>query len=73
MTSESGSTGELGETKKTFDWCGAAPEGVVCPGCLGELRGDAGTLVCGECGRRYPVVDGIPVLIVERGDKAKAG
>jgi hypothetical protein len=79
MKSESGelggATGEkqggtANETKKTFDWSGAAPDGVVCPACFGELRGDslsgAETLVCSACGRRFPVVDGIPVLIIER-------
>ena len=79
MTGESGAgEGELGgtttgkpggvasETKKTFDWSGAVPEGVVCPACWGELRGEGQALVCAVCGRKYPVVDGIPVLIVER-------
>jgi len=60
------SGGMLSEPTKTFDWSGTAPEGVVCPACWGELRADAGTLVCAACGRKYPVVDGIPVLIVER-------
>jgi hypothetical protein len=44
------------------------PEGVVCPACLGELSAATGTLVCAACERRYPVVDGIPVLIVERAE-----
>jgi hypothetical protein len=54
------------ESEKTFDWSGASPEGVVCPACWGELRADVGALVCVGCRQRYPVVDGIPVLIVER-------
>jgi uncharacterized protein YbaR (Trm112 family) len=36
---------------------------LACPACLGSLRLDLGRLVCAECGREYPVVDGIPVLI----------
>jgi uncharacterized protein YbaR (Trm112 family) len=64
--------GAAGETKQTFDWIGAVPEGVVCPACWGELRGEAlngaKMLVCRACGRKYPVVDGIPVLIVERAE-----
>ncbi|MFT4082400.1 MAG: Trm112 family protein [Nocardioides sp.] len=43
---------------------------IVCPQCHGELRGaetpHGGELVCqGSCGLRYPVRDGIPVLLVD--------
>ena len=62
---------ELGGIKKTFDWSGAVPEGVVCPACWGELIAGSETLVCAGCGRRYPVVDGIPVLIVERAEQVQ--
>ncbi len=57
-----------GGTKKTIDWSGDVPEGVVCPACFGELSAGAEMLVCAGCGRRYPVVAGIPVLIVERAE-----
>jgi hypothetical protein len=82
MTDESGTgKGESGgmasegpgeaacEIKKTFEWRGAVPVGVVCPACLGELSAGAEMLVCAVCGRRYPAVDGIPVLIVERAER----
>ena len=39
---------------------------VVCPACHQPLRVDAGAICCDGCGRRYPVVDGIPVLLVKR-------
>jgi hypothetical protein len=38
----------------------------ACPACLGELRLEETRLVCAGCGRAYPIVDGIPVLIVVR-------
>jgi tRNA(Ile2) C34 agmatinyltransferase TiaS len=81
MKTESGS-GEAGgtksqglgettiETTKTTDWSEATPEGVVCPACWGELRAEGKALVCAACGRKYPVVDGIPVLIVERAEQS---
>jgi uncharacterized protein len=42
---------------------------LVCPACHEALRADANGVVCTGCGRVYPVVDGIPVLIVERAEK----
>jgi len=54
---------------------------LACPSCEGELRpafqqvsnsasqqvsGLPERLACGRCGRQYPIVDGIPVLIAGR-------
>ncbi|MGC1461848.1 MAG: Trm112 family protein [Terracidiphilus sp.] len=39
---------------------------LACPVCLGELQLSKSCLDCGRCGRSYPIVDGIPVLIAER-------
>jgi uncharacterized protein YbaR (Trm112 family) len=39
---------------------------LACPACLGALFLQEIQLVCKECGRAYPIGDGIPVLIVER-------
>jgi hypothetical protein len=44
---------------------------LACPACLGELRLDGERLLCTSCGRAYPIVDGIPVLIAERGASGK--
>jgi uncharacterized protein YbaR (Trm112 family) len=37
-----------------------------CPACRGELNqsGDE-QLACADCGRGYPVTDGVPVLLVD--------
>jgi len=46
-----------------------ALELIVCPACQSKLALSDGTVNCGTCGRRYPVVDGIPVLLVARAAK----
>jgi len=43
---------------------------LACPACAGDLRLDASHLRCVACGRAYPVIDGIPVLIAERAESA---
>ncbi|MDQ4124456.1 MAG: Trm112 family protein [Actinomycetota bacterium] len=45
---------------------------LVCPNCRGDLElvDDETVLACrGECGYRYPVRDGIPVLLVDEAEK----
>jgi len=40
---------------------------LVCPKCRGELRyeGDPPSLVCVRCSIRYPVREGIPILLID--------
>jgi uncharacterized protein YbaR (Trm112 family) len=45
---------------------------LACPACLGALRLETGKLVCAQCSRAYPIVDGIPVLIAERSEEGKS-
>ena len=44
---------------------------LVCPKCRGDLRYDraAETLICEACALRYPVVDGVPVMLPEEAEK----
>lgn len=39
---------------------------LVCPVCHGSLQLAADSIGCTACGRRYPLVDGLPVLLAER-------
>jgi uncharacterized protein YbaR (Trm112 family) len=39
---------------------------LVCPVCRQSLALDAETARCTGCNRRYPIVDGIPILLVDR-------
>ena len=40
---------------------------LACPLCKTEVRlaPDGGGLVCGTCRRRYPIVDDIPIMLIE--------
>ena len=38
---------------------------LVCPVDKGALRDEPSVLVCTVCGRRYPIEDGIPNMLVE--------
>ena len=40
---------------------------LVCPECKAPVAEskDGSALTCSKCGRRYPVVDGIPNMLIE--------
>ncbi len=40
-------------------------EVLVCPACRREVRQEGPALLCSDCGRRFPVHEGIPVLLLE--------
>ena len=47
-----------------------------CPACVREKEGllefyKDSWLVCADCDRKYPVVEDIPVMLIEEGDKWK--
>lgn len=42
---------------------------LVCPADKNDLVLEESFLRCTECGRRYPIRDGIPVMLIEEGDK----
>jgi uncharacterized protein len=48
-----------------------------CPACVREKDGlltltHDTWLICQDCGRKYPIVDDIPVMLIEEGDKWQA-
>ncbi|MBI2870887.1 MAG: Trm112 family protein [Candidatus Omnitrophica bacterium] len=44
---------------------------LACPVCKKKVRWNQERLVCESCGRRYPVRDGIPIMLVEEADLAQ--
>lgn len=43
---------------------------LVCPACKSSVRLEEEKIVCTRCGRRYPIRNGIPVMLV---DEAEGG
>lgn len=42
---------------------------LACPACKGDVNLADGRIVCAKCGRKYPVKDGIPVMLVDEAEK----
>lgn len=48
-----------------------------CPNCVREKDGlleyyQESWLICQDCGRKYPIKDDIPVMLIEEGDRWQA-
>ena len=48
-----------------------------CPACVRESEGlldfyKESWLICQDCGRKYPIVQDIPVMLIDEGDKWQA-
>ena len=43
---------------------------LACPADHAPVREEEAHLVCSRCGRRYPVRDGIPVMLVDEAEPA---
>ena len=41
---------------------------LACPACRTEVRLEGERIVCVRCGRRYPIRDDIPVMLVEEAE-----
>jgi uncharacterized protein YbaR (Trm112 family) len=44
---------------------------LVCPACKTKVLLEADLLVCSSCGRRYPVRDGFPIMLISEGDRLR--
>jgi len=38
---------------------------LACPACKADVSEVGDFIVCSKCGRRYPVKDGIPVMLID--------
>lgn len=42
---------------------------LACPACKGDVHFSDGKIVCEKCGNKYPVRDGIPIMLVDEAEK----
>ena len=38
---------------------------LACPACKADVRQEGDRIVCSKCGRRYPIKDDIPVMLID--------
>ena len=41
---------------------------LACPLCKTEVKLEEGKLLCVKCGRRYPIRDGIPIMLIDEAE-----
>ena len=44
---------------------------LACPLCKTDVRLEADKLVCTKCGRRYPIKDDIPIMLIDEAELPK--
>jgi uncharacterized protein YbaR (Trm112 family) len=42
---------------------------LACPACQGDVELKENKILCAQCGRKYPIKDGIPVMLVDEAEK----
>ena len=42
---------------------------LACPGCQGDVALKDEKIVCLQCGRKYPIKDGIPIMLVDEAEQ----
>lgn len=42
---------------------------LACPACKGDVQLKDNKIVCLKCKRKYPIKDGIPIMLVEEAEK----
>ncbi len=42
---------------------------LACPACKADVRLEEQKIVCTECGRRYPIRDGLPIMLIDEAEQ----
>jgi uncharacterized protein len=46
---------------------------LACPACKTPVRLEDTKLVCDECGRRYRIENGIPIMLIDEAEQPESG
>ena len=41
---------------------------LACPACYGEVELKKDKVICKRCGKKYPVRDGIPIMLIDEAE-----
>jgi len=42
---------------------------LACPACKAEVKLEEQKIVCTECGRKYPIRDGLPIMLIDEAEQ----
>ena len=42
---------------------------LACPDCKADVKEKDGKIVCVKCGKKYPIRDGVPVMLIDEAEK----
>ncbi|MFH1360572.1 MAG: Trm112 family protein [Candidatus Omnitrophota bacterium] len=42
---------------------------LACPACKSDVKLEEKKIVCVQCGRKYPIKDGIPIMLVDEAEQ----
>jgi len=42
---------------------------LACPSCRGDVSLKENKIVCLKCGKKYPIKDGIPVMLIDEAEE----
>jgi uncharacterized protein len=42
---------------------------LACPDCKSPVKEQNGKIICTGCGRKYPIRDGIPIMLLDQSER----